>query len=158
MSIRSEVEHLRRVPLFADIDPAQLQVLVFSADRLEVAAGDNLFEAGSLIGAGHLVLQGRGEVLGPEGADAEPVALVEPGAFLGELAMIADQPVSVTVRAKSRMRILRIGHVLFLRVCGEFPEVAVKVLDALAARLDASLKDLNEARTYFDRARRFSRS
>lgn len=160
MSIRSEVEHLRQVPLFADVDPAQLQVLVFSAERLEIAAGDALFEAGSAIGAGHLVLQGEGEVLRPGGADSEPVAVavVEPGAFLGELAMIADQPVSMTVRARTPMRVLRIGHDLFLRVCGEFPEVGAKVFDALASRLDTSLKDLNEAKAYFDRARPFGRS
>jgi CRP/FNR family transcriptional regulator, cyclic AMP receptor protein len=161
MSVRSEIELLRKVPLFAEIDPVQLQVLVFSAQRVEVAAQETLFAAGSLVGAGHLLLDGQGEVLKPhggaEGGEHEHVALVKAGAFLGELAMIANLPASVTVRATTPLRALRIGHDLFLRVCGEFPEIGAKVLQALAHRLDTSLDDLREVQAYFDRARPFSR-
>lgn len=162
MSVRSETELLRKVPLFAEIDPLQLQFLVFSAERIEVAAQETLFVAGSLVGAGHLVLHGQGEVLRPQagedGGEPEHVATVEAGAFLGELAMIANLPASVTVRAGTPLRVLRIGHDLFLRVCGEFPEIGAKVLVALSHRLDSSLEDLRQAQAYFDRARSFSRS
>jgi CRP-like cAMP-binding protein len=161
MSVRSETELLRTVPLFADVEAAQLQVLVFSAERLEIAAQEIVFAAGSLVGAGHLVLDGRGEVLKPTGADdgeLEQVAAVEAGAFLGELAMIANLPASVTVRAGTPMRVLRIGHKLFLRVCGEFPEIGAKVVEALSNRLDTSLEDLRQAQAFFDRARPFSDS
>jgi CRP/FNR family transcriptional regulator, cyclic AMP receptor protein len=158
MSVRSEVELLRQVPLFADVEPAQLQILVFSAEHFEVEAQQTLFAAGSLVGAGHLVLDGQGEVLKPEAGEDEQVALVGTGAFLAELAMIANLPVSVTVRARTPMRVSRIGHDLFLRVCGEFPEFGAKVLAALTSRLDTSLEDLRQAKDYFDRARPFSRS
>ena len=161
MSIRRDIELLRQVPLFADIDPVQLQVLAFSAERVEFAAEETLFAAGGQAGAGHLVLQGQGEVLklnAGEGGEAEQVALVEAGAFIGELAMIANLPSAVTVRAQTPMRVLRIGHELFLRVCGEFPEIGAKVLEALARRLGTSMEDLREAQTLLDRARPFTRS
>ena len=51
MSVRSDIELLRKVPLFADIEPVQLQVLVFSAERIEVAAHEALFTAGAQVGA-----------------------------------------------------------------------------------------------------------
>ena len=161
MSIRRDIELLRQVPLFAGVDPVQLQVLVFSAERIEIAAQETLVAAGGVAGAGHLVLHGQGEVLKPtdsEGGEPEIVATVESGAFLGELAMIANLPAAVTVRARTPMRVLRIGHELFLRVCGEFPEIGAKVLEALARRLDTSMEDLREAQSYFDRARPFTRS
>lgn len=161
MSVRSDTELLRTVPLFADVDFAQLQVLVFSAEHLEIAAQETVFAAGSLVGAGHLVLEGRGEVLKPTGEDdsePEPVAVVEAGAFLGELAMIANLPASVTVRGDTPMRVLRIGHNLFLRVCGEFPDIGTKVVEALSNRLDTSLEDLRQVQAYFDRAQPFSES
>jgi CRP/FNR family transcriptional regulator, cyclic AMP receptor protein len=160
MSVRSETELLRKTPLFAEVDPVQLQVLVFSAERLELAAEATLFAAGSLVGAGHLVLDGQGEVLTPGGEDeaSEPVALVEAGAFLGERAMIANLPATMTVRARTPLRVLRIGHDLFLRVCGEFPEIGDKVMEALARRLDTSLEDLRQVQAHFDRARPFSDS
>jgi len=162
MSVRRETELLGNVPLFAAIDPVQLQVLVFSADRIEVAAHEILFAAGDLVGAGYLVLDGQGEVLGPAGSgqgnEQEHLATVEAGAFLGELAMIANLAASVTVRALTPLRLLRIGNGLFLRVCGEFPDVGAKVLDALSRRLDTSLEDLRQAQVQFDRARPFTRS
>lgn len=160
MSIRSEIELLRKVPLFAGVEPVQLQVLVFSAERVDIGASETLYAAGSLVGAGHLVLNGRGAVLKPGGRDdsQQLVALVEAGAFLGELAMIANRPASVTVRAETPLRVLRIGHDLFLRVCGEFPEIRAKVVEALAGRLDTSLEDLRQVQARLDRARPFSRS
>ena len=159
MSIRSDIELLRKVPLFAEVDPVQLQVLVFSSERVDVAPDEILFSAGSLVGAGHLVLQGQGAVLKAKHGEAdsapEQVALVQAGAFLGELAMIADRPASVTVRAMTQLKVLRIGHELFLRVCSEFPEVGAKVLEALTRRLDTSLEDLRQVQAHFDRARPF---
>lgn len=160
MSVRSDTELLRKTPLFADVDPVQLQVLVFSAERLEIAAGETLFAAG-LVGAGYLVLDGQGEVLTfADGEDEapEPVALVEAGAFVGERAMIANLPVSMMVRARTPLRVLRIGHDLFLRVCGEFPEIGAKIIEALAQRLETSLEDLRQVQAHFDRARPFSDS
>jgi CRP-like cAMP-binding protein len=157
MSIRDEVELLRQVPLFADIEPGQLQVLAFSAQRIEIAAQDDLFAAGTLVGAGYLVLHGQGEVLKPGSGALMHAALVEAGAFLGELAMIANLPVSITVRAHTPMRALRIDHDMFLRVCGEFPDFGAKVLAALTSRLDTSLEDLRQAQACFDRARPFTR-
>jgi CRP-like cAMP-binding protein len=161
MSVRSDTKLLGKTPLFADVDPVQLQVLVFSAERLEIAAGETLFAPGSLVGAGYLVLGGQGEVLTAGGGDdeaLEPVALVESGAFVGERAMIANLPASMTVRARTPLRVLRIGHDLFLRVCGEFPEIGEKVLEALARRLETSLEDLRQVQAHFDRARPFSGS
>lgn len=162
MSIRRETELLRNIPLFAAIDPLQLQILVFSADRIEVAADEILFAAGDPVAAGHLVLEGKGEVLKPardkEAGGHERFATVEAGAFLGELAMIAKLPATVTLRALTPLRMLRIGNDLFLRVCGEFPDIGAKVQEALSLRLDTSLEDLRRAQAYFDRARRFSRS
>jgi CRP/FNR family transcriptional regulator, cyclic AMP receptor protein len=162
MSVRRETELLQNVPLFAAIDPLQLQVLVFSADRIEIAANEVLFAAGDPVGAGHLVLLGQGEVLKPSrdkaAARQERVATVEAGAFLGELSMVANLPATITVRALTPLRTLRIGNDLFLRVCGEFPDIGAKVKEALALRLDTSLEDLREAQVYFDRARPFSRS
>jgi CRP/FNR family transcriptional regulator, cyclic AMP receptor protein len=72
--------------------------------------------------------------------------------------MIANLPVSMTVRARTPLRVLRISHDLFLRVCGEFPEIGEKVMEALAQRLETSLEDLRDVQAHFDRARPFSDS
>lgn len=157
MSVRGEVELLRRVPLLAEVDRAHLQILAFSAERIEVEPGQYLFEAGSHVAGGFLILSGKGEALKPQDGEIERLAAVEAGAFLAELAMVADLPVTITVKATEPMRALKIGHDLFRRVCGEFPDVGVKVMAALTRKLDTSLEELLAVRDYFDRARPFIR-
>jgi CRP-like cAMP-binding protein len=157
MSVRSDVELLRQVPLFAEVDPAHLQLLVFSSRRIDIPSGDVVFKKGSSESAGYLVLSGRAEAFEHDRAQA-PLAQLETGALLGELSMIANLPVSLTVRAKTHMRLLKITHELFMRVCSEFPDAGAKVLNALSRKLDTSLKDLRTVQRYFDEAHSFSHS
>lgn len=46
MSLDSEVELVRRLPLFAKIDLATLKLLCFSSERLTFEAGQVIFNAG----------------------------------------------------------------------------------------------------------------
>lgn len=153
-----EVELLRRVPLFAELDPAQLHVLAFSGSRISLAADEVLYEAGSQLAAGYLLLDGSAEATAPGGVLARHHATLERGSFLAELAMIANLPVSTTVRANTPIRLLKIGNELFLRVCEEFPDAGAKMLRALVQNLDKSLIELGQVQQIFDHARPFSRS
>ncbi|NND37889.1 MAG: cyclic nucleotide-binding protein, partial [Gammaproteobacteria bacterium] len=46
MSLQEEVDLLRRVPLFAKIEPAKLKLLAFTSERLVFAPNDVVFEQG----------------------------------------------------------------------------------------------------------------
>lgn len=151
MSVRGDVELLRRVPLFAHVESAQLQLLVFSARRLDVPAGELLVKKGKSEDAGFLVLAGEGEAFG---RGREALAGIGVGAFIGELQMIARLPSSISVRATNDMHVLAIGHELFTRVLSEFPDAAAKMLGVLSRKLDASVKDLKVVQRYFDSGRR----
>ncbi|MGE0211673.1 MAG: cyclic nucleotide-binding domain-containing protein [Parvibaculaceae bacterium] len=151
MSVRGDVDLLRQTPLFASVDGAQLQLLVFSAERRRVAPGQSLLRKGESANAGLLVLEGEAEAY--SGRSGRPVALIERGAFLGELQMIAKVPSSISVRAKTDMHLMAIGHDLFMRVCSEFPEAGGKMLNVLSRKLDASMKDLRVVQRYFEGAR-----
>jgi CRP-like cAMP-binding protein len=150
---RTDVELLRQVPLFAELDPAQLHVIAFAASRISLAADEVLYEAGNEVGAGYLMLEGSAEAIASEGVLAKHRATVEPGWFLAELAMIANVPVSTTVRANTPTRLLKIENELFLRVCLEFPDAGAKVLRALGRKLDVSLRELAHVKHQFDGAR-----
>ena len=49
MSLNEEVELLRRIPLFAKIDPAKLKLLAFASERLTFEAEQELFRQGYLV-------------------------------------------------------------------------------------------------------------
>ena len=157
MSIRTDVELLSQVPLFHGVDPAHLQVLIFSGRRVNLGAGDTLFSAGSYESAGYFVVSGEALVSAGAKGRARQVARVGRGIFLAELAMIANIPVSSTVVAQNAMVAIKISNELFMRVCSEFPDSGAKILHALAARLETSLASFREVQDYFDNAKTFAR-
>jgi CRP/FNR family cyclic AMP-dependent transcriptional regulator len=157
MSVRMNAESLRQIPLFAECDPAHLQVMAFASERVEFAAGADIFRTGSNGSAAYLLLSGEAEVWKSRGEERVPVAIAGPGAFLGELAMIAGVAYSVNVTAKSPVTATRISREIFMRVVGEFPDFGTRVMDALSRKLAGSINDFDRIRHMFENAPSFPR-
>ena len=157
MSVNSDVQLLQKVPLFAKVDPAHLQVLVFSSKRTVVSAGSYVFKRGQQGNAAFFILSGRAIVRTGNGASARTIARVETGALLGEMAMIGKVPFSTSVQAVNELSMLKLTNEMFMRVCEEFPSVGKNVLDVLAEKLDVTLQGFNEVKQHFDNAKRFSK-
>src|SRR3546814_13958882 len=63
MSIDQEVEILRRIPIFAKIDPAKLKLMAFASERVTYKPGQALFRQGERGEAAFIVLEGAADVL-----------------------------------------------------------------------------------------------
>lgn len=150
MSVKAEAEVFRRIPLFAGCEPAHLQMIAFSAERVELPKGRFIIKQGEKGAAAFLILQGKAEASVEEEGDTRPVASLDPGSFVGELAMIADLPYSLSVTASEKVTAARIPRELFMRVASEFPEFGVKVQAALSNKLDASVSELRQVQALFD--------
>lgn len=155
MSVNSDVQLLQRVPLFAKVDPAHLQVLVFSSKRIKISGGSYLYKKGKSGNAAFFVLSGRAIVRTGNEPAASAIARVEQGALLGEMAMIGKVPFSTSVQATSDMALLKLTNGMFMRVCEEFPDVGKNVLSVLSNKLDVSLKGFNDVQPHFDNAKTF---
>lgn len=156
MSVKSDVELLQNVPLFAKVDDTHLQVLVFSSKRVTVSAGSYVLRKGKSGNAAFLVLSGRAIVRTGDGASSRAIAGVEQGALLGEMAMIGKVPYSTSVQAVKDMDLLKLTNGMFMRVCEEFPDVGRNVLGVLADKLDLTLQGFTDVQQHFDKARSFS--
>ena len=157
MSVRISTESLRQIPLFAECDAAHLQIMAFSSERVEFAAGADLFRAGSSGSAAYLLLSGEAEVWRSQGEERIAVATARPGAFLGELAMIAGVAYSVNVTAKSPITATRITREVFMRVVREFPDFGAKVMSVLSGRLTGSVSEFDRVRQMLEKAPTFPR-
>jgi CRP/FNR family transcriptional regulator, cyclic AMP receptor protein len=155
VSIKSTVELLRHVPLFAGVDPTHLQVLSFAAVRHVLQKGQTLYRAGDAGSSGYLVVSGTARATTP--GSGEAVAMIERGAFLGELAMLAKLPHQLTVTATSTLTVNEIGNDLLLKLIGEFPESGARIVETFAAKLDSSMLMLREVQLLFEKAHSFSR-
>lgn len=136
MSLQQEVDLLRKIPMFSNIEPAKLKLLAFTSDRLFYGAGDVLFRQGDPGDAAYVIVNGRAEVsIDTEGGSLK-VATLEDHDFVGEIAILCDVPRTATVTASTDLVALRIKKDLFFQLIGEFPQIAVEVMRELARRLE----------------------
>jgi CRP-like cAMP-binding protein len=130
-AVEPTAETLRTLPLFAGLDQATLERLAERAVHVQAPAGSVLVEVGQP-GSGLLVLE-EGE-LTVELPSGEVVSLA-PGAFVGELSLLIDEPRSARVRASTEVRCVAVARADFQALLADEPQVAVAMLPVLARRL-----------------------
>ncbi len=145
MSLNEEVELLRRIPLFAKIEPAKLKLLAFTSERITYEPGQKLFEQGDMGDAAYIIIDGEADVVVNTPGGPMTVATVGRNAIVGEIAILCDVPRTAAVQARTRLVTLRISKDLFYRMITEFPQMAIEVMRVLASRLEKTTAQLREA-------------
>jgi CRP/FNR family transcriptional regulator, cyclic AMP receptor protein len=145
MSLKEEFELLRRVPIFAEIEPAKLKLLAFMSERVGFDPGKRLVQQGDPADAAYLIIDGHAEVILETRAGPVVVATIGANETVGEMGILGDVPRNATVRAKDRVIVLRISKEPFMRMVREFPNMAVSIMRELAQRLDATNQQLSGA-------------
>ena len=145
MSLKEEFELLRRVPIFAEIEPAKLKLLAFMSERVGFDPGKRLVQQGDPADAAYLIIDGHAEVILETPAGPVVVATIGANETVGEMGILGDVPRNATVRAKDRVIVLRISKEPFMRMVREFPNMAVSIMRELAQRLDATNQQLSAA-------------
>ncbi|MCF6320622.1 MAG: cyclic nucleotide-binding domain-containing protein [Rhizobiaceae bacterium] len=145
-TLTEDVEILRRIPLFAGIDPAKLKLLAFASERIDYDEGQNLFRQGEVGDAAYVIVNGSADII-VETEDGEiPVAEFKDNAFIGEIAILCDVPRTATVRAKTKLEVLKIKKEHFLGLIRDFPELGIEVMRELASRLSNTTAELSQTR------------
>jgi CRP-like cAMP-binding protein len=152
MLLKDEVDLLRKVPLFAQVEPAKLKLLAFTSSRMVFQPGQELFRQGDPGDAAYLIISGEADVVAETPAGEVPVATVGQNAVVGEIAILCDVPRTATVRAGTRLETLKIEKEHFLRLLREFPNIAVEVMRELADRLLKTTAELSQARSQLRQA------
>ncbi|HJU19599.1 MAG TPA: cyclic nucleotide-binding domain-containing protein [Stellaceae bacterium] len=153
MSLKQEFELLRRVPFFAEIEPAKLKLLAFMSERVAFDPGRVLCRQGDPGDAAYLIIEGQAEVIAETPAGPMVLATLGANEIVGEMAIFLDVPRTATVRAKDRLVALRISKEPFLRMVREFPSMAVSIMRELAHRIEAMNNQLRKAHSELERLR-----
>lgn len=147
MLLKDEVEMLRRVPIFSRIAPTKLKLLAFASDRISCREGQNLFHQGDAGDAAYVILSGTAEVVVDTPTGELKLADVENNAIVGEIAILCEVSRTATVRATSRLEVLKISKDNFLCLVHDFPEIAIEIMRVLAERLNHTTAELTVALT-----------
>jgi CRP-like cAMP-binding protein len=147
MLLKDEVDLLRKVPLFAHLDPAKLKLLAFTSTRASFKPGQELFHQGDEGDAAYLILSGEADVVADTPSGEVLVATVGQNAIIGEIAILCEVPRTATVRAASQLETLKIEKEHFLRLIREFPDMSVEIMRELGQRLTRTTAELSQARS-----------
>lgn len=145
MSLKQEFELLRRVPFFAEIEPARLKLLAFMSERVAFEAGKTLFRQGDAADAAYLIIDGHADVIIESRGGPVVVATLGANETVGEMGIVSNVPRTATVCAKDRLITLRIAKEPFMRMIREFPNMAVSVMQEMAQRLESTNNKLSAA-------------
>jgi CRP-like cAMP-binding protein len=145
MGIQEDVEALKRIPLFAKVDPSKLKLLAFAAERAQYEAGDALFRQGDQADAAYIVLGGKADVLINTPSGPLKVAEVGKDALVGDIGILCDVPRTATIQATESLITLKISKDLFYRMVADFPSISLEVMRVLAQRLEHMNEQLRDA-------------
>lgn len=128
---------LRQAPLFAPLPEPALARLASRAMLRRLRAGEWLFRQGDAGNELYVVASGRLEAVFESPPPARVIRLLGRGEVVGEVALIAGQPRSASVRARRDTELLEISSNGFRDLLGQHPDVGMELLQLLARRLAA---------------------
>ncbi len=126
-----KLAHLQAVPLFEGCSKTELKRIASLAEELRLPAGKQLIRQGAVGRELFLLLEGEVQV----SRNGKEVAVLGPGAFFGELSLLAREPRDADVATLSPCVVLVIGQREFAGLLGEAPSLASGLLEGMARRL-----------------------
>ena len=134
-AVSSTVVSLKAQPIFAGLDQAELLSLADRAHRRRYAQGEVLFTEGSACQGLYVLVSGRIRIFKTSASGREQVlAVEEPGSSFAELPVFDGGPYPASASAMSETEVLFISRADVRALCLERPEVALKILQVVAAR------------------------
>lgn len=131
-------ERLRSIDLTSGLDRVTLARLAAYMDPLSVVPGQIICTEGDLGDALYIVVRGRfGVFVGGDatGRAERRVNTIGPGHYVGELALLVDEPRSATIRAETDGEVLRLARAQFVELLDRDAGAAKAVATTLARRL-----------------------
>jgi CRP/FNR family transcriptional regulator, cyclic AMP receptor protein len=136
MSMLSNLELIRRVPLFSMLTPSQAESVADAVIKRRFKRGELIVEQGKKSNALFIILTGRARVLTTDARGREVIlANLAPGDYIGEMSLIDNEPHSATVRSEVQTDVLMLGRVEFARCLPENTSMAYAVMKGLVQRL-----------------------
>jgi CRP-like cAMP-binding protein len=138
MSLQQEVDLLRKVPMFANMEASQLKLLSFASERVSFMAGDSFIRQDEYGDTAFLIISGDAEVLAEAGGQEIALGGVGVHQVVGDIALLHAGRRTATVRARTPMVCLKLTRDVFFHLIKENPDFALSVMRDLAKRLERS--------------------
>ena len=149
MSIEDDIAFLERVPALAVLGRDALRIIAIGSENRYVHEGNTLFAAGEDADSAYVVQEGSFDLVAQKNGVA--ATLAERGALIGELALLTETKRPVTAVAREPSSVVRIPRQLFLKTLEGYPDAALRMRDALAARVSRTTGQFAKVRSVLGR-------
>lgn len=133
----------------AFLEQWEAETLLAAMEIVSYAAGTQIFKKGDpadclyFLQAGQVAVQNRTGF----GERTQVVALLDPGAPVGEKGLLDDRSRGATLMAVKDSKLLSLSHIAFDRLSVETPDLAIKLLKWLLNRVSLRLEKNSERLT-----------
>ena len=136
MAMLSNLDLIRRVPLFAMLTPAQAESLAGAVSKQRYKRGECIVSQGDKLDSLYIILSGRARVVLTDNKARQVIlSTLHPGDYVGEMSLIDREPHSASVEAEVQTDVLVLGDADFTRCLLENVSVMVAVMKGLVQRL-----------------------
>ncbi len=135
MAAPHNIEFLRRVPLFEELDDHILNEIANAAVEQKWERGQEIVRQGDT-GIGVFVIRsGKVEIVQEHGGKQQKIRELGPGGFFGDMALLDEFPRTATVRAVEPTTCLGLTRWHFRGILESHPQIALRILPVLTKRL-----------------------
>ena len=136
-------EILTRLPLFRELSPEEITVLLPGTREFKVRAQEMLFNKGDCLEGIHFVVTGQVKLFLPTPQGTEKVvAMASAGNAFGEAVVFLDKPCPVSAQATQHSLLLIVSKQVLLSVLDHNPLFARKMLAGISMRLHELMMDM----------------
>jgi CRP-like cAMP-binding protein len=137
------VTFLSQLPLFNELEPAELEYIALSTAEIHVPRGEIIFQRGDPSSGFHSVVYGRVKLsfTSPQGGE-KVVEIIGPGHSFGEALMFMNKPYIVSAQALADTMLLHVSRAAVLEELERTPSFALKMLAGLSRRLHGLISDV----------------
>jgi CRP-like cAMP-binding protein len=137
-----KIEFLRRIRLFEGISKKRLIHVLENLQERTYLKGETIFAEGDIGRALFIVFSGKVTLtkLNPETGKADPLAVVNPGEFFGEMALLEEMPRSAGAAAAEETQVFMLFKTKLESLLFSYPRIGVVIASQLAKILSARLR------------------
>ncbi|MDQ3399834.1 MAG: cyclic nucleotide-binding domain-containing protein [Chloroflexota bacterium] len=141
----ANVDFLKRVRLFEDLDQRSLESIANAAVEQSYQPGQDVVRQGDTGVGAFIIRSGRVEVVQERAGTTERIGELRSGDVFGEMALLDEFPRSATVRAVEPTTCLGIQRWHFRGILESHPQIALALLPVLTRRLRTAEAHSHEA-------------
>jgi CRP/FNR family transcriptional regulator, cyclic AMP receptor protein len=127
----SPVALLAEVPLFADLEPAELELIAVAMHERTFAASESVTVEGEMADGFYVIASGEADVT----VQGEPVRTMRSGDYFGEIALLMGAERTATIKASTELQCWGISPADFRALVEGNPTIAWKLMGSMADRL-----------------------